>query len=191
MIFIIPFLLFLCSFRLNCCLTQGLRNGFLIRTLKNPHGIVCLMGMKKHDKNYDNLQILKLKLSKAGQAGLLSYGVLNFLYYSSATLLTIRFAKFELSSVSKLILKQKLVSIASQLSKIVVMVWIGSQVTKIGRLLLAILLAPTAEIALNIIVQRRLLLSRNQTFWILVASILMGTAVFYASVIAILSLRLS
>lgn len=190
MIIIIPFLLFLCSVMLNCGLTQGFRNGILQRTLTNPSGIVCLMGMKKHDKNYDNLQMLKMKLSKAGQAGLLSYGALNFLYYSSATLLTIRFAKFEVSAVSKLILKQKLVSIASQLSKIVVMVWIGSQVTKIGRLVLAILLAPTAEIALNT-VQRRLSLSRNQTFWFLVSGILMGTMVFYVSIIAILSLRLS
>ena len=160
--------------------------------MKNPSYSVCvLMVIEKNEKNYDNLQILKLKLSKAGQSGLLSYGVLNFLYYSSATLLTLRFAKFELSAVSNLPFKQKMISIASQLSKIVVMVWIGSQMTKIGRLVLAILFAPTADMVLNKVQGRLSLKNRNQTFWILVAGILMGTIAFYASIVAILSLRLS
>ena len=183
-----------CVFHLNCGLNQGFSYLLANRMMKCTNNVrLCMtreIEQQGDDKSNDYLYILKLKLSKAGQAGLLSYGFLNFLYYSLATLLTIRFAKFEISSVSNLPIKQKFFSVSSQLSKIVLMVWVGSQVTKIGRLILAILFAPTADKALNTIQRQFSLKSRNQTFWILVAGILIGTMAFYASIVVILSLRL-
>ncbi len=180
-----------CVFHLNSGLNQGFSYLLANRMMKCTNNVhSCMTEQQGDDKSNDYLYILKLKLSKAGQAGLLSYGFLNFLYYSLATLLTIRFAKFEISSVSNLPIKQKFFSVSSQLSKIVLMVWVGSQVTKIGRLILAILFAPTADKALNTIQRQFSLKSRNQTFWILVAGILIGTMAFYASIVVILSLRL-
>ena len=107
---------------------------------------------------------LSLKLSQTGQSGLLSYGILNCLYYTSMTAIVWIYQSKSViipsvsSSSSMLLFTSIIKKTILKLSKIILIVWAGSQITKIFRLFLSIALAPFID---NII---EYILSKNEIF---------------------------
>lgn len=130
-----------------------------------------------------NFNKLKKKLSDTGQAGLLAYGSLNFLYYTISTIIAVRLTNFDISTKSFSTKKDRIYYAALQLSKVSVVVWAGSQVTKGLRLILSVLLSPLAERGLRRVKNSFSLQNENQAFWILVSGILVSSLTFYVCLI--------
>lgn len=130
-----------------------------------------------------NFNKLKKKLSDTGQAGLLAYGSLNFLYYTISTIIAVRLTNFDISTKSFSTKKDRIYYAALQLSKVSVVVWAGSQVTKGLRLILSVLLSPLAERGLRRVKNSFSLQHENQAFWILVSGILVSSLTFYVCLI--------
>jgi hypothetical protein len=94
---------------------------------------------------------LNSKLAQAGRAGFLVYGFLNFVLYAGSTIFQWR--RFEGVGMAKL-------------AKVLGSVYVGSQVTKLPRIALAVALAPFGNRALDWL-QFRLEISEGQAFAIL------------------------
>lgn len=135
------------------------------------------------------VQDLKVKLAKAGQAGLLSYGILNCLYYISLTTFVWHWTGAGLSPASSVTSSSSsLQRTLTRLGKVSLTVWLGSQATKLFRLLGAVAMAPVAD-RLILFVQKRFgLKDRNQSFLYIVYSLWIIAASFYGSIILLGSL---
>jgi hypothetical protein len=104
------------------------------------------------------------KLNKAGRAGLLAYGFLNFALYAGGTLWQWhRIVPVPLPSLQQ--------SQIQKLGKVLASVYIGSQVTKLPRIALAVALAPVANQSLEWL-QTRLEVSEGTAFGILTVSLI-------------------
>jgi hypothetical protein len=123
----------------------------------------------------------KAALAKAGQSGLLAYGSLNCLYYTTATtivwILTGR-------SQSAITTGSKLSNAIARVSKVCVTVWIGSQTTKPLRAAGALFLAPSLDKVLDFVHNRFALKSRQQAFNIIFCSLL-GTFIGFYSLLVL------
>ena len=142
---------------------------------------------------------IKSKLANAGQSGLLAYGGnstyvgsvlslpmtmvvgINFLYYSTATLLARTVIKID--SVEVLSLSSKLKKAGAHLLKLSTIVWIGSQATKALRISFAFATAPAFE-RIILSVSERLQKDRAKTFGTLIRAILTATVLFYLIIFA-------
>ena len=129
---------------------------------------------------------LKERLSAAGRGALLSYGVLNFLYYVTLTTVAWTFSNagraeaVSAAALSPSTLTRRVSVSAVRLGKVMGIVWAGSQITKPFRITGSIILAPVAN---NILFwfQRKLRLKNSETaFAALCACLLGSTAVYYA-----------
>jgi hypothetical protein len=103
-------------------------------------------------------------LSRAGKGGALAYGFLNFALYAGGTIWQWR--SITVAANPGVTSAQLFRSQLTKLGRVLGTVYIGSQVTKLPRILLAIALAPTGEKALDI-AQKRLKVSENTAFAIL------------------------
>lgn len=125
---------------------------------------------------------LSSRLADSGQAGILAYGMLNFLYYSTTTLLAWNFSfKDDLSgsTLRTLNMSRRLTYVAQRALKVSAIVWAGSQVTKGLRIMGAIVLAPLGDAVLKSIQTKFSIASRNAAFWLLVRIILLTSVSLY------------
>lgn len=135
---------------------------------------------------------LKERLSSAGRGGLLAYGFLNFLYYTSVTAIAWHFssagrAETAAAALAATTLQQRLSVSALRMGKVAGIVWIGSQITKPQRLTGALVLSPLGDKVLRF-VQNKTNLSVGKTFALLCALLLSATALFYGAIILLSSL---
>lgn len=122
----------------------------------------------------DDMMKLKDQLGGAGQAGLISYGVLNLCYYSVVTLIFWSLTAGNLANEPLL----------RRLSKVSAMVWLGSQATKPTRMAGAIVMAPVADKYMTSFQERFKIQSRTKTFWLLFTLILSTMFAFYGALLA-------
>jgi len=129
---------------------------------------------------------LKDRLSAAGRGALLSYGVLNFLYYVTLTTVAWTFSSagraeaVSVAALSPSTLTRRISVAAVRLGKVMGIVWAGSQITKPFRITGSVIMAPFAD-KLLIWFQRKFQLKNSETaFATLCACLLGSTAVFYA-----------
>jgi len=156
------------SFQLH--VAQGKGYGPSARLQKNA--------VKKNDVN-----ALKNQLASAGKSGLVAYGLLNLLYYTTAAIASWKIISTDLAVKGTITLSEKLRIASLNLMKLSGIVWAGSQVTKAFRLLGAIALAPAADKLLNSFQKKFRLVSKDQAFWIVTSLILLSFFTFYGSLI--------
>jgi len=135
---------------------------------------------------------LKERLSSAGRGGLLAYGFLNFLYYTSVTAIAWHFssagrAETAAAALAATTLQQRVSVSALRMGKVAGIVWIGSQITKPQRLTGALVLSPLGDKVLRQ-VQSKTNLSVGKAFALLCALLLSSTALFYGAIILLSSL---
>jgi hypothetical protein len=119
-------------------------------------------------------------LEKAGRAGAVAYGFLNFALYAGGTIWQWhRITVTPSTAISSPLLSLQL----KKLGRVLATVYLGSQVTKLPRIFLAIALAPLGNRAL-LSTQNKLGVSENVAFGIL-AAILVGS---FLSIIACIML---
>lgn len=136
----------------------------------------------------DRVDELSKKLTKAGQAGLLAYGGLNFIYYVSVTAFAWYVTAGDVAKglgtlASDVTLKERIAYTTARLGKVSVFVWAGSQVTKVFRLTGAVLLSPLADKILNSFQNKFSIKNKSTAFWILTGGIVTTTFSFYLSLI--------
>jgi len=132
------------------------------------------------------------KLKSAGRAGILSYGVLNFAWYTIALLFSWKrlsnvthISSDGITTVATMIPahnKEAILLSFQKFFKVLGYVYAGSQVTKILRLSLAVACAPLGDKMLKY-VQRKWGMGEAQSFWILTASMIGLCLGFWALVI--------
>lgn len=128
---------------------------------------------------------LKERLSAAGRGGLLSYGLLNFIYYISVTTIAWNFSnagKAEAALITASTLNERISQSMVRLGKVMGIVWAGSQITKPSRMTGALLLSPLADRFLGWF-QSKLGIPPSRAFWLLCGGLLSGTMMFYGVVI--------
>ena len=108
-------------------------------------------------------------LSRAGKGGALAYGFLNFALYAGGTIWQWRSITIATNpgTTSAQLFRSQL----TKLGRVLGTVYLGSQVTKLPRILLAIALAPSGEKALDV-AQKRLKVSENTAFAILTVALI-------------------
>jgi hypothetical protein len=135
---------------------------------------------------------LKERMTAAGRGALLSYGVLNFLYYVTLTTVAWTFSsagRVEATAAAAAVtsgshLSRRVSVAAVRLGKVMGIVWAGSQITKPARITGAIVTAPAADKLLNWFQNKLKLKSAESAFAVLCAILLGSTAVFYALLLA-------
>lgn len=136
--------------------------------LPNKNAIQTFLNNRK-----DGINRLSSTLSSLGSSGILSYGLLNFVYYTVVTLIAWILTGKKYSNEKILI----------RLSKVSSSVWLGSQVTKAFRITGAIVLAPAIDQFMTKM-QKYFNISRNKCFWILTSGIWISMAAFYLLLIS-------
>jgi hypothetical protein len=130
--------------------------------------------------NFFKIDELKTQVSNAGLSGLLAYGILNCLYYTTAT--TIVWTASTRDIATKFIKSDSLLKIFSitttYLLKVCGVVWAGSQLTKAFRLTGALLLAPLCEKLIDKCQKKFSFKSRQKVVGLL-ASLLLSTSIIY------------
>lgn len=130
---------------------------------------------------------LSLKLSQTGQSGLLAYGILNCLYYTSMTAIVWIYQSKSViipsvSSSSILLFTSIIKKTILKLSKIILIVWAGSQITKIFRLFLSIALAPFIDNIIEYILSKYDIFkikNRNHVIYYIITLLWLFTLSFY------------
>lgn len=147
-----------------------------------------------------SMKQLSLKLSQTGQSGLLAYGILNCLYYTSMTAIVwiyqsksiiipsssllshSSFSSLFSSSSSILLFTSIIKKTILKLSKIILIVWAGSQITKIFRLFLSIALAPFVDKIIEYILSKYEIFkitNRNHVIYCIITLLWLFTISFY------------
>ena len=177
-----------------------LESTFRISTRTLPLSAVSEAGdisadtIKPVQKSQVSLKDLKEKLAKSGRAGILAYGILNFMYYSIITAITWHFtiSRLSISDFSQCIsLTEKFQFLITKLGSVMGIVWAGSQVTKVFRISGAIFLAPLCDILMAKCQSSFNLKSRNQAFWIIFASLWITLLAIYFCLVLYASTILS
>lgn len=109
------------------------------------------------------------RLAAAGFSGLVAYGLFNTLYYTVAFLMV-----FNLSKVPS---GQGLAASAQAAAKILLVVWAGSQVTKLARAGAALLAVPFVDALMEFIRKRFRLASKKDAFLRVILPACIGVAV--------------
>jgi len=132
----------------------------------------------------NRLAALKDKLASTGRAGLLAYGILNFVYYSTVTFFAWRLLLLRSPVVAPgLAFGQRVQATAAKLGSVAGIVWAGSQVTKVFRLSGAIVMAPVVDKLMSWTQTKFNLTSRNAAFWAIIGALWGTLFVFYGSLI--------
>jgi hypothetical protein len=111
------------------------------------------------------IQELQEKLSKAGRAGLLGYGFINTLYYTSFVALALKLSPESIINGDKLSLSVIIRRIFTKFGKVFAIVWAASQVTKLFRLAFAIATVPYSEKLMEYVQIKFSLQSKAEAFW--------------------------
>ena len=142
-------------------------------------------GVSSNTARPNRIQDLQEKLASSGRAGLLAYGILNCLYYTTVTALTLYVTSKKqpliINSGATLFERNKFV--ISRLARVAGTVYVGSQITKIFRLSGAVIFAPLVD---NIMTQCQKyfkLPSKNAAFWFIVAALWASVIIFYSSLV--------
>lgn len=124
------------------------------------------------------------QLQRAGQSGILAYGLLNMMYYTTVTGIVFycKRDKFMALRTNRSFWQLFFASV-NYMGGVAAIVWAGSQVTKLFRMSGAIVLAPFAQKLLSYTQKRFCIQSEQRAFWVLVASILSMTLSFYGALI--------
>lgn len=130
-----------------------------------------------------NVEMLKNKLTSAGKSGLIAYGLLNLLYYTTASAASWKLLASNVPLKETITFSKKIQITAVNIMKLSGIVWAGSQVTKVFRLIGAIALAPTADKLLTSFQQKFRIASQDKAFWIMSSLILLSFFTFYGSLI--------
>eukprot|EP00898_Chlorokybus_atmophyticus_P005368 jgi/Chlat1/5832/Chrsp4S00493 len=101
---------------------------------------------------------LVAQLRGLGLAGVLSYGLLNTLYYTVAFLVV-------WTTVVKVPRSLGLAGAAQRFVQVMAMVWAGSQITKLPRAAGAVVLAPFVDGALTVFMERCVWSNSCRVFW--------------------------
>ena len=122
---------------------------------------------------------LKKDLVNAGQAGILSYGFLNFAWYTIATAFVWSITRSSDSSIIRgmnfsYYFRKGFLRLVTLLGT----VWAGSQVTKPFRMAGAVFLAPFADMLVDKL-QSKFKVSRDKIFWIMTATLLSSALLFF------------
>jgi len=133
-----------------------------------------LVNFYHHNKN--RLQSLQQQLRELGAAGLVSYGLLNTAYYCVAFL----FFWFFVANVPS---GQGYQAALKELLAVLAMVWAGSQVTKIARITLAVVLAPVIERLAQNLTRRFKFQETYTAYFMLTAACFVLTGVTFGSVL--------
>lgn len=145
------------------------------------------LNTSNQESNQDNIIKLNLnttntstnllkQLSSKGQSGILAYGILNFFYYMIVTgiVWTYQSKNIIITNIaSSTSLSNKVIETTLKLSKIMIIVWTGSQVTKIFRISGAIFLAPIVDQIITKCMKIFSIPTRNKAFWIIFTSLWM------------------
>jgi hypothetical protein len=137
-----------------------------------------------------SLKQLSLKLSQTGQSGLLAYGILNCLYYTSMTAIvwiyqskSVIIPSASSSSSSSILLFTSIIKkTILKLSKIILIVWAGSQITKVFRLFLSIALAPFIDNVIEYVLSKYEIFkitNRNHVIYFIITLLWLFTLSFY------------
>ncbi|KAG1668842.1 hypothetical protein FOA52_004937 [Chlamydomonas sp. UWO 241] len=117
------------------------------------------------------------KLKQWGLAGGVSYGALNTLYYSVAFVACWVY-------VADVPQGQGLTAATAAFARVFATVWAGSQVTKLPRAGLALLMAPAVDRGLNVAVERLNLGTKRNAFFIFLATCLSFVACLFGVIVA-------
>ena len=143
----------------------------------------------------NTMKDLSSKLSHTGQSGLIAYGVLNCLYYTTMTaivwvyqsknIVTSSSASTVVAASSSSTLLTTISKTASQLGKIMIIVWAGSQITKALRIFLSIAIAPFIDKVIEYIVSIELfaIKTRKHAIYFILSSLWVVTLSFYSTLI--------
>lgn len=137
-----------------------------------------------NDNKFWDISRLKQELLNAGQAGILAYGMLNFLWYTVATAVfwsSNNLQPIQVQIKNSIWVTARISSIA--FLKVLALVWTGSQVTKPFRIAGAVFLSPVVEIFMNK-VSKRFNISHSRTFWIMAAGLLSTCFIFISGLIS-------
>ena len=115
---------------------------------------------------------IREKLSAAGLAGLVAYGISNTLYYTVAFL----FFWFKVAATYTQP-GQGLLESAKAVSSTLALVWAGSQVTKVPRAAAALFFAPVVDKVLGVLQNRFGLPSKKSVFLRIIVPLCIGIAV--------------
>uniref|UniRef100_A0A7S2UPK7 Uncharacterized protein n=1 Tax=Attheya septentrionalis TaxID=420275 RepID=A0A7S2UPK7_9STRA len=110
------------------------------------------------------------KLKGAGRAGVIAYGALNFAWYTLAVMW--QWGRVSSAPVSPGTIGALKYSI-KKFGKVLIGTYVGSQVTKLARLSLAVLLAPIGDRALRS-TQKKFNINESRAFWLL-TTLLIGS----------------
>lgn len=129
---------------------------------------------------------LQQKLANAGTAGIAAYGFLNGVYYSSVMtvvwIASVKELKTSLSAVQ--LLSQRTPIVLAHMSKVIALVWAGSQITKLFRLSGAIVLSPVADKVLNWITSKFNIQSNSKLLFYVTVSLLSPVIMYYGLLVA-------
>lgn len=142
-------------------------------------------GVSNNMARPNKIQDLQEKLASSGRAGLLAYGILNCLYYTTVTALTLYVTSKKqplvINSGATLFERNKFV--ISRLCSVAGTVYVGSQITKIFRLSGAVICAPLVDNLMTQFQKYFKLPSKNAAFWFMVALLWASVIVFYSSLV--------
>jgi hypothetical protein len=133
------------------------------------------------------LSDLKDKLTNTGASGLVAYGFLNCIYYTVATAIvwfTVSSKEAGAAVEMGTGYMTKLKGNMAKFPKIMLLVWAGSQTTKMFRISGSIFLAPWASSLLKWM-QRKLNISQSNAVAICSSALLSFTALFYAVLLVV------
>jgi hypothetical protein len=133
----------------------------------------------------NKLDELKKLLAKSGRSGLLAYGFLNCAYYTLATGIAWKFSLAKLRVAESITLFKRCEIVLSRLGSVLVMVWAGSQVTKVFRLSGAVALAPLADKMMTLVKDKLKLSDENAAFWFSIRLLWLTFAGVYLSFLLI------
>jgi hypothetical protein len=126
---------------------------------------------------------LTAQLTAAGRGGLLAYGVLNTLYYTTVTAITWYLTGSKNIPVTSTSYTSVVRSTLVRLGKVMGVVWTGSQVTKPLRLSGAIVSAPFTDKLIGKFQKQFNIESYGKAYSMLLASVLVVAITFYATLI--------
>ena len=136
---------------------------------------------KKNGALTFNKEELKDALKNAGASGLIAYGMLNCAYYTVVTAVVwfITSSKVAMETTVKTGFMMKLKENLIRFPKVMVLVWAGSQATKVFRLSGSLIMTPWTSSLLKKI-ESKLNIPQSKVITLCSSALLAFTAVFYA-----------
>ena len=174
-----------------------MRGSVALKNLNEDIDAVMMMEQRSFSRpaifTSGSLAFNKEKLKNAGASGLVSYGLLNCLYYTVVTAIVWftmsskeAAAVADMSAVSAGFM-MKLKGNLTKFPKVMVLVWAGSQATKVFRISGSLFITPWTASVLEEI-QKKLRIPQSKAVALCSSALLGFTAAFYAILLIVTSL---